>query len=91
MLDKVAYQPKETVVVTGSGFHPEEAVLLVVLVEGADHIMVGGIAGGAGTFRFRAPAGFLERLGLGIFTLKATGNKGSAASYPLEVVKAGVP
>ena len=70
--------------VMGAGFAPGEAVTLSVagVSGGSDRILVGTTANESGAFMVDAP----NPLDEGVYTLRATGSKGSSATAPLRVV-----
>jgi hypothetical protein len=70
----------------GSGFKPGEAVLFVVVAgadAGDDRILAGTEANRSGAYSFEAA----NPIGAGIYTIHASGNQGSTATAPLEIVE----
>jgi len=76
----------EAIMVWGAGFMADEVVSLIAVgaAEGGGNRIIGGVtANGSGAF-----AGELANpLGVGVYTLRATGNMGSTATAPLVIVE----
>lgn len=102
VLDALSYTDTLTAKFTawGSGFKPNEAVVLTVITKDGEVIAVGDIAnvsgalgpisspiGTAKTATAPESPGLLQRLGVGVWTVLAAGDKGSRASAPLYIVK----
>ena len=75
----------ESIQVWGAGFNAGEAVTLVAVgvSGGADRILSGAIANDSGAFAVDSA----NPLEVGVYTMKAIGNRGSAATAPLVIVE----
>ena len=69
----------------GAGFAPDETVTMVVVAASAgdDLVLVGKQANASGAFEVNSSH---RRLGVGIYTVRATGDMGSVATAPLVIV-----
>jgi len=79
-------EPGGSTTVWGAGFIPGEFVALEVIGRGANRIIAGGEANASGAFAFDVTIGEEGSLSQeGVYTLKATGDKGSESTGPLLV------
>ena len=76
------------VTVLGSGFQPNESVITVIVeaTPTGDVVLVGGRANTSGAFEFQSGP-MSQSIEAGLYTVKATGDKGSVATALLKVVE----
>jgi len=77
------------VTVLGSGFQPKEGVITIIVAAtpAGDALLIGGQANSSGAFEFRSRP-MSKSIQPGVYTVKATGDKGSIATAILKVVEA---
>lgn len=79
-------EPGGSTTIWGAGFVPGEFVAVEVIGRGANRILAGGEANASGAFAFDVTIGEEGSLSQeGVYTLKATGDKGSESTGPLLV------
>gem|GEM_PF-3103683 len=91
ILERPRYHTGERFVAYLSGFKPQEAVVLVIVHPEGEILVIGDEANSSGALRLLSPPGLLARVGVGVWTVKAIGDGGSEASFPLEIVPAPTP
>ncbi len=81
--------PGENSTVWGAGFAPGEFVSVSIQGDGATMIIAGGAANSSGAFSFAArvpvDSDGAAVLGVGVYTVKATGDSGSEATAPFMI------